>query len=273
MATLDSLAAQADTLRRQGELGRARMVCERVLEGRQRLLGTAHPDSLQGAQQLAALLCELDDVDHARKLQEEVVRARERHAGPDAAATLRAREALAEICAAQGDLEALHGTRDALARARGARHAATLDTLSGQIHRHDTRKIDDSVQQVSRGLQQLRSVSAGPHEAVAPGQRHPQQDLRDLGVGESLDDKLNQLQRLIDKRSPREARALADSLRQAILRPSVSHPLRRRGARMIKQVYLLDEDKDALIAFKEDEVTCLEGALFEAGTGRPLAMR
>jgi hypothetical protein len=89
-------------------------------------------------------------------------------------------------------------------------------------------------------------------------------------VADALDDKLSRLQELIDSRSPREARALADSLRSSILRPSVAHPLRRRGAAMIKQVYLQEGDKDALLAFTEDEVHSLEGALIQAAGGRSL---
>jgi hypothetical protein len=87
---------------------------------------------------------------------------------------------------------------------------------------------------------------------------------------DALDDKLSRLQELIESRSPHEARALADSLRSTILRPSVAHPLRRRGAAMIKQVYLQEGDKDALLAFTLDEVSSLEGALIQAAGGRPL---
>jgi len=91
------------------------------------------------------------------------------------------------------------------------------------------------------------------------------------GAGaEALGDKLSRLQELIDSRSPREARALADSLRSSVLRPSVAHPLRRRGAAMIKQVYQQDGDMDALLAFTQDEVSSLEGALIQAAGGRPL---
>jgi len=89
---------------------------------------------------------------------------------------------------------------------------------------------------------------------------------------DALDDKLSRLQELIDNRSPREARALADSLRSSILRPSVAHPLRRRGAAMIKHVYLQEGDKDALLAFTQDEVSSLEGALIQAAGGRPLVL-
>jgi hypothetical protein len=75
---------------------------------------------------------------------------------------------------------------------------------------------------------------------------------------------------MIDGHRPREARGLADNLRGTILRPSVAHPLRRRGAAMIKQVYLQEGDKDALLAFTLDEVTSLEGALIQASGERPL---
>lgn len=88
-----------------------------------------------------------------------------------------------------------------------------------------------------------------------------------------LDHKLTQLQKLIDSGRANEARALADSLRETILRPTVAQPLRRRGITMIKQVYLDDGDKDALLAFTEDEVASLEGALIEAAGGRSLALR
>lgn len=90
---------------------------------------------------------------------------------------------------------------------------------------------------------------------------------------EPLEHKLGQLHKLVEGGRAREARQLADSLRAIILRPSVAQPLRRRGVALIKQVYQDDNDKDALLAFAEDEVASLEGALIEASGGRPLAMR
>ena len=103
------------------------MVYERVLEGRQRLLGSEHDDTLRCTERLAVLLCELGDIGNARKLQEGVVRARERHAGADHLDTLQAREALAEILAAQGDLDggAHHpGSAGPLARTAARRRAS-----------------------------------------------------------------------------------------------------------------------------------------------------
>jgi hypothetical protein len=302
------------------------MVYERVLEGRQQLLGTEHEDTLRCTQQLAALLCELGDYNNARKLQETVVRARERHAGPDAVQTLQAREALAEILAAQGDLGAVRSMQESLARARerrlGSEHPETLSiqlrlastlgkqgdleaarrlqqhvvslherihgledmetvrskkalaaTLSSQGNCVAARKLEESVQQVSNRLLDIRAMSSGPHgEHVGPpAGRGPLPD--PSFHPDSLDYKLAQLQKLIDNRSPREARALADSIRKSILRPTVAQPLRQRGVAMIKQVYSQDGDKDALLAFTQDEVSSLEGALHAASGGKPLTMR
>ncbi|HZX28191.1 MAG TPA: tetratricopeptide repeat protein, partial [Telluria sp.] len=91
--------ALADALARQGELTRARMLYERVLEGRQRLLGEAHEESLVCMRQLAALLCRLGDLFNARRLQESLLALRLRHDGAGSAAAARERELLAEILA------------------------------------------------------------------------------------------------------------------------------------------------------------------------------
>jgi hypothetical protein len=123
------------------------------------------------------------------------------------------------------------------------------------------RRIEQHVIALEEGLHAMEEGKRG-HPGVRRGGEH--------GGADPLDDKLSRLQELIDKRSPREARALADSLRSSVLRPSVAHPLRRRGAAMIKEVYLQEGDKDALLAFTQDEVHSLEGALIQAAGGRPL---
>jgi len=131
------------------------------------------------------------------------------------------------------------------------------------------RRIEQHVIALEEGLHAMEEGKRGH-----PGVRRAGDATGATGSGaapaaDSLDDKLSRLQELIDN-SPREARALADSLRSSILRPSVAHPLRRRGAAMIKQVYLQEGDKDALLAFTQDEVHSLEGALIQAAGGRPL---
>jgi hypothetical protein len=125
------------------------------------------------------------------------------------------------------------------------------------------RRIEQHVIALEEGLHAMEEGTRG-----LPGPRRLGE--QPAFAVDALDDKLSRLQELIDGRSPREARALADSLRSTILRPSVAHPLRRRGAAMIKQVYLQDGDMDALLAFTEDEVSSLEGALIQAAGGRPL---
>jgi hypothetical protein len=122
------------------------------------------------------------------------------------------------------------------------------------------RRIEQHVIALEQGLHAMEEGKRGHTAPRRPGDPPP----------DALDDKLSRLQELIDNRSPHEARELADSLRSTILRPSVAHPLRRRGAAMIKQVYLQEGDKDALLAFTLDEVSSLEGALIEAAEGRPL---
>lgn len=294
-ATLDSLEDLAISLTRQHEYGRARIVCERVLEGRRRQLGAEHEDTLRCGQRLAQLLGEMGELGNARRLLEAVLRARERHDGPDAAGTLGAREALAEILAAQGDLAAVRSIQESLARTRehhlGAGHPETLDmqlrlasTLGQQGETEAARRLREQVAELRRHLEQAEgldpqhAMGEGRHEherasASEAGQGYGAEQGRGAQVADSLGHKLAQLQNLIDSRSPREARALADSLRHSVLRPSVADPLRRRGAAMIKQVYLQDGDKDALLSFTQEEVSSLEGALIEAARDSTLPLR
>jgi len=164
-------------------------------------------------------------------------------------------------------------------------------TLSSQGHSVAARRLEQSVEEGGHRLSQLRAMAAGPHDAPGdtapgglpgaslPGAREGGGRLAaSRGVAgqvaqEPLEHKLGQLHRLVEGGRAREARQLADSLREIILRPSVAQPLRRRGVALIKQVYQDDNDKDALLAFAEDEVASLEGALIEASGGRPLALR
>ena len=304
------------------------MVYERVLEGRERLLGSEHPDTLECAGQLAVLLYEMGDLNHARTLAERVVDARDRHLGNDHRATLAAREQLAEILAAQSDIDGVRRVLEALAAGRerslGAEHPDTLSiqlrlasmlsdqgeldaarrlqqqlvslhervhgadnlhtlhskkalatTLSRQGHSLDARKLEESVLAGSARLIGEPGLACGPHDshAGALGLRAAILDARDgQGQADTLGHKLAQLQHLIDNRSEREARELADSLRQSVLRPNAANPLRLRGVAMIKQVYLQDNDKDALLSFAQDEVSSLQEALKEVAAGRPATM-
>jgi hypothetical protein len=162
-------------------------------------------------------------------------------------------------------------------------------TLSSQGHSVAARRLEQSVEEGGHRLLQLHAMSAGPHDApvdagftwVPPpilpdlkeGPRRMPAGRPDAALQEPLEHKLGQLHKLVEGGRAREARQLADSLREIILHPSVAQPLRRRGVALIKQVYQDHNDKDALLAFAEDEVASLEGALIEASGGRPLALR
>lgn len=305
LVTLDCLEDLAHSLVQQRELERARIVVERVLDARRQRQGAEHADTLRCGQRLALLLGETGELGNARRMLESVLRAHERHDGLDAAGTLSAREALAEILAAQGDLAAVRSIQESLARTRerhlGAGHPETLNmqlrlasTLGQQGEAEAARRLRE---QVAELRQHLRGVEGAPAPGVAAddamqepmrGQMRAQPGASDPGpdgvtpdlsssslpaAADNLGHKLTELQNLIDSRSPEEARALADSLRTSVLKPSAAHPLRRRGAAMIKQVYLQEGDKDALLSFTQDEVSLLEGALIEAARDNPMAMR
>ncbi|MCD2516003.1 tetratricopeptide repeat protein [Massilia sp. G4R7] len=234
-ATLDSLEDLALTLCHGQEYERARLLLERVLDGRRRLNGPEHEDTLRCGRRLAGLLGEMGDLGSARRLLESVLRARERQDGPDAAATLQARAALADVYAAQGDVTAVRRIHDGL--------PWTGEWMTGA--------------EAGQTSQDAAALPAGH-------QPHP--------ASTGLQHQLAQLQSLIDSDSPREARALADSLRPSVLNQGVAHPLRKRGAEMIKRVYQQDGDKDALLSWAEDVVASLEGALFLAERGGPPAL-
>jgi tetratricopeptide (TPR) repeat protein len=234
LLTLQAREALAEILAAQGDLAAVRSMLEALARARERRLGSEHPETLSIQLRLASTLGEQGDLEAARRLQQQVVSAHERIHGMDDQETLRSKKMLAA-------------------------------TLSSQGHSVAARKLEETVQQGNNRLLNIRAMASGPHDSH-PGARAERAPLADAGdpaaVPDTLDYKLAQLQKLIDNRSPREARELADSLRKSILRPTVAHPLRLRGVAMIKQVYMQDRDKDALLAFTQDEVSSLAGALF-----------
>jgi tetratricopeptide (TPR) repeat protein len=269
------------------ELGRhedARKLQETVVRARERHAGPDAAQTLQARETLAEILAAQGDLDAVRGMQESLAHARERRLGSEHPETLSIQLRLASTLGLQGDLEAarrlqqhvvnlherIHGTED-IETVRSKKALAA--TLSSQGHSVAARKLEESVQQVSNRLLDIRAVSSGAY-AEHLGPANARGTLAEPSFHpDSLDYKLTQLQKLIDNRSPREARALADSIRKTILRPTVAQALRRRGVAMIKQVYIQDGDKDALIAFTQDEVSSLEGAFIEAAGGKPLAIR
>lgn len=243
-ATLQAREALAEILAAQGDLGAVRSMQEALARARERRLGSEHPETLSIQLRLASTLSQQGDLEAARRLQQHVVSQHERLRGMD-------------------DLETLHSKK------------MLAQTLSSQGHSLAARKLEESVQQGNNRLLDMRAMAAGPHDGVALPQSRPAGAEARPGspAPETLAQKLAELQKMLDSRSQSEARELADSLRKSILRPSVAHPLRRRGVAMIKEVYRQEGDKDALLAFTQDEVSSLEGALIEAVNGKSLAVR
>jgi tetratricopeptide (TPR) repeat protein len=268
-----------------GDLGNARKLQEGVVKARERHAGADHLDTLQAREALAEILAAQGDLAAVRSTQEALARSRERRLGSEHPETLSIQLRLATTLGEQGELEAarrlqqhvvnlherIHGMDD-VETLRSKKQLAA--TLSSQGHTSAARKLEETVRQGNDRLRSNRGMASGPHES----------DLGDVGIKpailearggaadpDTLDHKLAQLQQLIDNQSVAEARELADSLRKMVLRPSVAHPLRRRGVAMIKQVYLQEGDKDALLAFTQAEVSSLEGALIEAAGGKPVA--
>ncbi len=260
--TLQAREALAEIFAAQGDLGAVREMQQSLAMARERRLGSEHPDTLGVLLRLATTLSQQGELEEARRLQQHVVTLHERLRGMDDQETLRSKQMLAQ-------------------------------TLSSQGNKAAARRLEQSVEEGGHRLSQLRAMSAGPHDGLGagvPGSEAPgglpfpslpgamgQGGIRPgparAGQQDPVEHKLGQLNRLLEDGRAREARQLADSLREVILRPTVSAALRRRGVALIKQVYQDDGDKDALLAFAEDEVASLEGALMEAAGARPLAHR
>lgn len=288
-------AEHADTVRaaqqlamllyEMGDLNHARKLQESVVAARDRHLGNDHALTLEAREQLAEILAAQSDIEGVRKVLEALAAGRERSLGAEHPDTLSIQLRLASMLSDYGD----HGDLDAARRLQqqllslhervhGVDDLHTLNckkalatTLSRQGHSVDARKLEESVLAGSARLISNRGVAAGPHDshAGALGLRASILDARDgVGQADTLSHKLAQLQQLIDNRSEREARELADSLRQSVLRPNAANPLRLRGVAMIKQVYLQENDKDALLSFAQDEVSSLQEALKEVVAGR-----
>jgi len=280
--TLRSGQRLALLLGETGELGNARRMLEAVLRAHERHDGPDAASTLAAREALAEILAAQGDLAAVRSIQESLARTRERHLGAGHPETLNMQLRLASTLGQQGEAEAARRLRERVAELRrhlrevegaeggpaigagnGDGPAAPVDTAAGPAPCGAASGLSAPVLPAEQG-----DAARVPPEHAATGKH------AELGHAfDNLGHKLAQLQNLIDNRSPGEARALADSLRTSVLRPSAAHPLRRRGAAMIKQVYLQEGDKDALLSFTQDEVSLLEGALIEAARDNPMAIR
>lgn len=266
-----------------GDIGNARKLQEGVVRARERHAGVDHPDTVQAREALAEIVAMQGDLDGVRLIQEALAKSRERRLGSEHPETLSIQLRLATTLGEQGELEAARRLQQHVVnlheRILGSDDFETLRskkllaaTLSSQGNASAARSLEETVRQGS--LRNNRGMPSGPH-ASEPGQVGAKAAILEPRGGkadpDTLDQQLEKLQQLIDNQSPVEARAMADSLRKKVLRPSVVSPLRRRGVAMIRQVYAQEGDKDALLSFAQDVEVSLEGALFEAVSGKPLA--
>ena len=263
-----------------GDLSHARKLQEGVVAVRDRRLGQDHALALDAREQLAEILAGQGDIDGVREVVEQLAAVREHSLGAEHPATLSSQLKLASMLFDEGKLDAARRLQQKLVglheRVLGHDDLQTLTskqalatTLSRQGHSDDAYQLEDAVLQGSERLIGSFGMACGPHasHAGALGLRDAILDGRDSVVqADTLGQKLIELQQLIDNSSEREARALADSLRKSVLRPSAAHPLRLRGVALIKQVYLRENDKDALLSFAQDEVSSLQEALLEAAS-------
>ena len=280
--TLSAREALAEILAAQGDLAAVRSIQESLARTRERHLGAGHPETLNMQLRLASTLGQQGETEAARRLREQVAELR-RHLR-DVEAVPPANEGKhppgpgghaerADAAPAQPGPRAAPAGFGAPAFP-ASRFPPPTETLPGVMWR----EVGDDPAQATPGRDEHDSPRGqhGLREPRGLRELHEQAPAREHGehghAADNLGHKLTELQNLID-RSPGEARALADSLRTSVLRPSAGHPLRRRGAAMIKQVYLQEGDKDALLSFTQDEVSLLEGALIEAVRDNPMALR
>jgi tetratricopeptide (TPR) repeat protein len=268
-----------------GDIGNARKLQEGVVRARERHAGAEHRDTVQAREALAEILAAQGDLDAVRGIQEGLARSRELRLGSEHPETLSIQLRLATTLGEQGELEAARRLQEHVVnlheRIHGMDDFETLRskkllaaTLSSQGNASAARKLEETVRQGSDRLRNIRGMASGPHESElgVVGVKAAILEARGGAASpDTLDQKLAQLQQLIDNQSPREARELADSLRKMVLKPSVASPLRRRGVAMIRQVYSQEGDMAALTAFLQAEVSSLEGALIEAAGGKPVA--
>ncbi len=260
----DTLAARsrlACVLGRMGEGERALALHEQVVAACERLWGESRPATLDSLEDLAVTLGVQHENNRARLLFERVLDERRSQQGSAHGDTLRCAQRLAELLGDMGDLGNARRLLEAVLRAR-ERHDGpyALPTLRTRDVLARILAAQGDMAAV-RGIQEAHALPPQCEPAASRPDGHPAFD--------SLQHKLAQLQDLIDKDSQREARALADNLAQSVPWQSVAHPLRKRGAAMIEQVYLQAGDKDAALSFNKDLVVSLEGALSRSVRGSP----
>jgi hypothetical protein len=257
----------------------ARRLLECVAGARERRLGAHHPLTLSTLDCLAEVLAAQGDW---IALREDLVATRERALGPDHPATLNSARLLAAALAQHGELDAARDLREQVVQAHervlGEDHLDTLDsknqlagTLWQQGEQDAARLLEDTVLSVSERLLSGACDEGGAQEPAAQAWRAGALGLQEAILSMRRQERgahpavlakhLSRVQELLDVEQYRQARELADTLRQPLLAPGVGGKLRKRGIALLKRMYRLQGDKDALLALQEDVVSALEGAL------------
>jgi len=264
--TLGSKNALAGNLARQNELPGARRLLEGVAAAQERRLGADHPHTLAARDRLAEVLARMGDWEAVRALHEGQVAVRERTRGLDHPDTVMSRRSLAAL--------PRHGEGEA---ARAAREPGRGDVQEARRHAPPDSlwppgaapALEDAVPGAGdaegapayasrRGARQ--SALGGAREGTGAGDSRG----RERAGPDPLANMINMVQALLDTEQYSEAQEMAERVRAPLFHAGVASKLRKRGMLVLKKVYKIQGDKDALVALQEDEVAALEGALFAA---------
>jgi hypothetical protein len=167
----------------------------------------------------------------------------------------------------QGEVDAARRLHEHVTRLHEhLRHEQGADAMAGKLatlsvsmtpdHAAALRHLDDTVRQASERLRHVAhglAASAGAGAPVgAPGLGVPAGGA-DAEHLESLNRRIDEVQHLIENGQLDQARDLADSLRKPLLRPGVGPRQRVRGMAVLKRMYKIQGDQQALIALHEAE--------------------
>ena len=133
-ATLMVMNQLASALHARGDIDEARVLYEKALEVRRRVLGDEHPDTLESTNNLALTLWDQGDLDGARAMQEKALELSRRILGEEHTYTLTSMDNLALILWSQGDLARARALQEhVLAKYRevlGEQHPDTLRSMA-----------------------------------------------------------------------------------------------------------------------------------------------